>query len=268
MRTAFLLLLATFVGVSAVVPAGAAPSLVHDPASVSTTRADTFEVAVRVNAETPPLGCYALTLSYDPAVLRLLDASEGSLFSQSADPTFFSLEPDSSGNPEITDCVLGFQTTVTPPGELVVLRFEALAEGSTSIGYQVATLRDVDRAVITGVEVDSTAVLVGATGAPVARARGAALVAHPNPSSSLTRIELVDRRPDGSVIARRAAPGGSRLEVYDISGRRITELRWSSPAVANWNGRDALGRDVAAGIYFVRLRLDGEWLQTKLVRLD
>lgn len=247
---------------------GAAPALVHDPTSLSVTRSDTLEIAVRVNSEVVPLGCFALTLQFDDAVLRLLGAEEGSLFSQTAEPTFFSVATDTSGAPVITDCVLGFQTTVTPPGELVVLRFEALAEGTTQISYQAVVLRDVDRAEIVGVGADSTLVAVGATATPPARSAGFSLRAHPNPSRALTRIELVEERADGTRVASRAATAGDRVQIFDLSGRRVRELPLSAGISTWWDGRDGLGREVSSGVYFARLRLDRGWLQTKLVRVD
>lgn len=247
---------------------GAAPALVHDPTTLSVTRLDTLEIAVRVNSEVAPLGCFALTLQFDDAILRLIDAEEGTLFSQTADPTFFSVASDTSGAPVITDCVLGFQTTVTPPGELVVLRFEALAEGATQVSYKAAVLRDVDRAEIAGVGVDSTLVVVGMTATPPARSAGFSLRAHPNPSRALTRIELLEERADGTRVLARAGAAGDRLQIFDLSGRRVRELPLSAGASAWWDGRDGLGREVSSGVYFARLRLDRGWLQTKLVRVD
>lgn len=260
-----LLLAAVTLGPSS---SGAAPALVHDPAAIDVIRSETLEIAVQVNAEAPPLGCFALTLQFDPTILRLIDAQEGALFAQTNDPTFFSLGSDPSGAPVITDCVLGFQTTVTPPGELVVLRFEALQSGSTLVGYDEVVLRDVNRAEIEGVEAGFTAVQVEPTATPADRTAGIALRVHPNPSSSLARIELVEQRPDGTRVSARSASAGDHLEIFDLSGRRVRELTLSSGASAWWDGRDRAGREVSSGIYFVRLRHDQQWLQTKLVRVD
>ncbi len=49
------------------------------------------------------------------------------------------------------------------------------------------------------------------------------------------------------------AAGGATLDVLDLQGRRV----WSAPAAAHatlrWDGRDAHGDPVAAGLYLVRL---------------
>ncbi|HMB71467.1 MAG TPA: FlgD immunoglobulin-like domain containing protein, partial [bacterium] len=53
-----------------------------------------------------------------------------------------------------------------------------------------------------------------------------------------------------------------RLTVHDAAGRRVRTLvdgpRTAGAGTADWDGRDASGRRVTAGIYFVRLETDGE----------
>jgi len=55
--------------------------------------------------------------------------------------------------------------------------------------------------------------------------------------------------------------GPTRLDVYDVTGRRVARLldRWlpEGPQSVVWNGRDERGADVASGIYFVRLEQNG-----------
>jgi flagellar hook assembly protein FlgD len=47
------------------------------------------------------------------------------------------------------------------------------------------------------------------------------------------------------------------LELFSVDGRRVRSLEsgWLAAGDHNaaWDGRDAAGRDVAAGIYFARL---------------
>ena len=61
------------------------------------------------------------------------------------------------------------------------------------------------------------------------------------------------------------------LTVYDALGRRVRQL-WQGalPAGAHrftWNGRDAVGRDVAAGVYFYRAAVDGRVETKKMTKL-
>lgn len=65
--------------------------------------------------------------------------------------------------------------------------------------------------------------------------------------------------------------GPVSLEVLDLRGRRVTRL-WSGTATAgehalHWDGRNAHGAPVAAGIYFVRLHARGTIQTRKLMRI-
>ena len=62
-----------------------------------------------------------------------------------------------------------------------------------------------------------------------------------------------------------------RLEIYNISGRRVAVLAdgrqpkgWQA---VHWGGVDAGGRQVASGIYFYRLRAGKEVISKKMVLL-
>src|SRR5262249_11490237 len=85
-----------------------------------------------------------------------------------------------------------------------------------------------------------------ATPAP-ARASSRALAASPNPFAGTTRLDLA-----------LAAPGPVRLEVLDLGGRRVRSLESghvlpAGPHEWTWDGRDAAGRPVPAGVYLVHL---------------
>ena len=64
--------------------------------------------------------------------------------------------------------------------------------------------------------------------------------------------------------------GATQVGVFDLHGRLIRSLVRESLLAGDhevtWNGRDALGRPVASGVYFVRLLSpDGSELSRKLV---
>lgn len=69
---------------------------------------------------------------------------------------------------------------------------------------------------------------------------------HPNPAN-----------PRTLVVFELARGGPTRLTVFDASGRRVTDLLDTELSAGQhrivWNGRDARGRDVASGNYFLRL---------------
>jgi hypothetical protein len=76
---------------------------------------------------------------------------------------------------------------------------------------------------------------------------------------------------DGTAIAfDLPSPARTRLEVYNVAGRRVAtvvdETCHAGRHTATWNGLDAGGRKVAAGIYFYRLT-SGESSSTKKMLL-
>lgn len=81
---------------------------------------------------------------------------------------------------------------------------------------------------------------------------------YPNPFNAGTTIP-VQVAGDGSRMVR--------LEVYDVLGRRVRELMSESAATGSysvyWDGRDDNGSMVATGVYFARLRVDGQAQQVR-----
>lgn len=82
----------------------------------------------------------------------------------------------------------------------------------------------------------------------------------PNPFSSATRTEFLLRAP--SVVV---------AEVRDVHGRKVVTLSERVLAAGvhsiDWSGRDALGRDVASGVYWLRIDAGGEVEADRVVRL-
>jgi hypothetical protein len=77
------------------------------------------------------------------------------------------------------------------------------------------------------------------------------LVVFPTPSTGLVTVVYSGR--EGS----RSVGGGESGAVVDIAGRLVRTLRWSGAEgrgiVSGWDGRDAAGRLVPPGVYYVRL---------------
>ena len=64
---------------------------------------------------------------------------------------------------------------------------------------------------------------------------------------------------------------GVSLTVYDVLGRRVRQL-WQGALRGGthrftWNGRDEVGRDVAAGVYLYRVAVDGRVETKKMMKL-
>lgn len=94
----------------------------------------------------------------------------------------------------------------------------------------------------------------------LASASGLSLSAAPNPFRGGTEFRFV--LPDGSPHA---------LDVLDAAGRRVTRLESgptsAGPHAVRWGGRDDRGREMGAGIYFVRLTTPAGTVSRKVLLL-
>ena len=105
----------------------------------------------------------------------------------------------------------------------------------------------------------ATAVASETVATPTAFALGAN---YPNPFNPATTIPL-------------AVPAGAKnvdLTIYNVLGQPMRRV-WTGPLAAGehrltWNGRDAQGRPVAAGVYVYRLQVDGQTHTRKMVKLE
>ncbi len=73
----------------------------------------------------------------------------------------------------------------------------------------------------------------------------------------------------GAVLARADAELDPLLAVYDVSGRLVTNLvqgpRGTASFYTMWNGRNAAGRSMPPGTYFIRLGAGPEAVTRKLL---
>ncbi|MGD8394778.1 MAG: PKD domain-containing protein [Candidatus Eiseniibacteriota bacterium] len=89
-----------------------------------------------------------------------------------------------------------------------------------------------------------------------------------------TLLRVPDPNPFGATAMLRyeiRRAGNVELAIYDVGGRRrrVLATGWQEAGryARGWDGRDAVGRPVADGVYFVRLRADGRLLTEKLIRM-
>jgi hypothetical protein len=71
----------------------------------------------------------------------------------------------------------------------------------------------------------------------------------PNPFSS--RVRLVVRGPGGLEAAASTQP--ATLDIYDAAGRLVQRLSGRLGDGFEWDGCDAFGRRLPAGVYFHRI---------------
>jgi hypothetical protein len=215
----------------------------------------TLSVAVEI-AEAE-IGCFSFSIEYDEAVLTYLGASEGSLFADSGELTYFSDDVDDQGRPQPNDCLLGFGTAVTGPGTIAMLEFAVLSDEPTGITLRDPVLRDVDRLPLPGVTEVSAWLNGSATSAPAIRVDDA-LSASPNPSRG--RLSFV--------LSGRALSSSGMLQVYDVAGRLVRALPWPAGVThQDWDGTDQAGRPVANGVYHAHLESSYRRASTRIVRV-
>lgn len=91
-----------------------------------------------------------------------------------------------------------------------------------------------------------------------AEPHGATLTAFPNPFNPTTTVSFIVRDP-----------GDVNLAVYGVLGEEVRELvhGWyvAGSYAARWDGSDALGRVVPAGVYFVRLRTPNDAITVRVM---
>ena len=80
-----------------------------------------------------------------------------------------------------------------------------------------------------------------------------ALEAHPNPFQATTTLAL---------------PAGGRIDIFDMSGRRVRTLRAGESARVVWDGTDDLGRAVSSGCYLCRVPSDARGMARKVLLAD
>lgn len=78
------------------------------------------------------------------------------------------------------------------------------------------------------------------------------------PAIGIHRVSPNPFRPQTTISFGVVNAGFTRMTVFDVGGRHVAELvRSSVPAgthTVTWDGRDDQGRDIGAGVFYLRLR--------------
>jgi uncharacterized repeat protein (TIGR01451 family) len=92
-------------------------------------------------------------------------------------------------------------------------------------------------------------------------ASGAFTRPYPNPFKDSVRIQF--GLPQSGAVA---------IDVFDVTGRHVKSLMNEEKAAGTydvvWNGRNAAGIPMPAGVYFYRVRLEDELLMKKMIMID
>jgi hypothetical protein len=93
-----------------------------------------------------------------------------------------------------------------------------------------------------------------------------AIIATPNPSRRGQPLEL--DAPLTNVEPIDEAPHALEFDIHDLSGRRLRSIAALPGVRVIWDGRDARGREVPEGVYFIRTKYGtGQTAIRRIVRL-
>ena len=162
-------------------------------------------------------------------------------------------------------CFLGLALSISVSAEPLIEGQVSLSSGEPAAGVQVRLFDLADLRRLVGATTDEngrfTLSLQAFSGGP-ALPQGFALGQnYPNPFNPSTIIPY--QLPSATYV---------RLEVFNLLGQRIATLvdaeRAAGAHTAQWDGTDAAGRAVGAGVYIYRLLIDGQAASRRMVLID
>ena len=239
-----------------------ASTTVHfDPGQVMVSPGQEFDMSFRVAESPDSIASFQLYLSFDPQVIELTDAVEGSLYAESGFMTWFISEEREPGFWHFFDTVFGAGTHVLPPGELLHLTFTALEEGETEARIDTIRMTDIRRDPLPVDGFENGHISVIPTGVEEGGGIARLGAAYPNPFVSATAVPFF------------APMGGSdaRADIYDVRGRLVRRIPVPSGALQGellWDGRDERGEEVSSSVYFLRLTARTSMAHCRLVKAE
>ena len=240
------------------------------PASQSVTPGTDFDLFIDVTSAGSAFNGFDAVVSFDPAALTFVPlapttAQQGCLMtgacSASCGNTFhlFSAAGDSLS---VSDVLLCNQTFLTGPGHLYKLRFHA----SNTIQITHVLVRHTNfynaGLFVTPVQTADAVIGIGVTLGVAPTPPSEALNVRVQPSPSFGRVQFVSD-------AGSDAP--TRITLLDLQGRVVRALepaRLGAGARATWDGLDARGVRVAAGVYQARIERGDQVQWTRVVLLQ
>jgi len=124
-------------------PADTEGILYLDPANCNPTLGKDFEMELKVSSIEDLKG-YSVVLSYDPAVLKLVEIAEGPCLSEGNETFFWKKIDPAKGTIQIDCAILGTEISAYGEGSLATLYFTALlTKGDTGVNFAQTQIRDI-----------------------------------------------------------------------------------------------------------------------------
>lgn len=224
-----------------------------------------FDLDLQVTQAGSAFNGFDAVIGYDPAALTLIPLSptslqEGALMTGACGNRFHRFTPGTN-SVTIADVLLCAGVSVTGPGQIYRLHFQA----SSTIQITHVTFQPGLQFYNAGLFVNpalSTDAVIGIGTPPVGvgppeKVTGLSLRVAPNPAPGRTSFVLeVDRA------------GPVRTTVMDVRGRLVRRfddsLATPGGRTVTWDGRDAAGRRLPAGVYLVTLEAGGRSVSTRV----
>jgi len=255
---------------SAASPARATVSAGLTPASQTVTPGTDFDLFLDITVAGASFNGFDAVVSFSPSALTFVplaptSAQQGCLMTGSCSAacgSTFHLFSAAGDSLSVSDVLLCDQVFLTGPGHLYKLRFHASNTAQiTHVRVRSANFYNAGLFVLPVSTSDATIGIgitlgVGPSGPAVpGRVR-----VEPNPSFG--RVAFVSE--DG------AASGLDAVDILDLQGRVVRSLVPGGAAASarvTWDGRDARGVPVAAGVYQARIHRNGRTELTRVVLL-
>ncbi|MFH1681447.1 MAG: hypothetical protein ABIH26_12505 [Candidatus Eisenbacteria bacterium] len=244
--------------------AWAVPTVSIEPVGTIVDPGEEFEVRIMISAEAETISTFDVVYRFNPDVLEMVAAYEGSLYANCPWTTWFVAEEESLGTWEVWDVIFPGGTYVVAPGELARLRFRAKAKGYSDLEFLSAGVCDIERYPLDPLDWEDAFVCVGGGTGLEGGSRPDRLwqlgPPFPNPTRGGTTVPLIGPGP--------GIPGPIWLVIFDGRGRIVRELcglSGSASSGLHWDGRDTRGNEVPAGVYFIRFGTPAEAGARKVV---
>ncbi len=243
--------------------ARAQPGVFFEPGQVMVQPDEVFEMSFRVGACEDSIASFQLYMSFDPEIVELVEATEGTLYAECGTMTWFIDDEIEPGFWHFFNTPFGAGTYVEPPGELLHLELRALAGGYTQAHIDTIRMTDVRRNALEVESFEHGEILVAGTGVPDGEAAADALaLERPRPNPFVTETVI------GMNLA--ADLGPVRAEIYDLAGRLVRSIdvpRREGRCELRWDGRADDGSEAPSSVYFLRVTGAGSEARVKLVKM-
>jgi hypothetical protein len=226
----------------------------------------TFILDITVTQAGSAFNGFDAVIGYDPAALTFVSVSpislqEGALMTSACGNTFHVFRPG-AGTDTLTDVLLCNGVSLTGPGQVYQLRFQASTTPQVTVvrflpglqfyeaGLYVNPVHSIDAAVGIGMAVP---VDVG-----------------PSPASDKLCMRITPNPARGGAVFTLEAdrPGRQNVSVFDVRGRVVRtfddSVTTAGMRTVAWDGCDGAGHAVPTGIYLVKFEVAGRSVSNRV----